>query len=307
MKFSLSRLFSRRTAEGKHRSPAVETPQQLAEEGQGDSVGLSAPTLTGNNPGNAGALDPGENPAIVGLLDIVESGWYNADSGEICAGVPVLPSEVVVDVGCGDGGAIKFCANQGAHVVFLDIDEGKVRQLEKQLQGTAAGSVRGIVGSGENIDVADESADKIISTEVLEHVDDPAVVMAELNRIGKPGALYLLTVPHEAGESMMQDTAPPQYFEKPNHIRIFRQNDFRELVENAGLEVLRCESFGAYWSIFFSIFWVMGGDFSAQDNPALKNWSKTWHTILKHENGPQVKEALDRAIPNKQFILARKP
>ena len=269
---------------------------------------LSGPTFKQNGaPSSAQPnRDPADNPAAVGLLDIIDSGWFNSASGEICRGVPIASTDVVVDVGCGDGGAIKFCANQGADIIFLDIDEEKVKRIEAQLQGSARGNVRGIAGTGEQIDLANDTADKVICTEVLEHVDDPQKLMSEMVRIGKPGALYLLTVPHEAGEMMMKDTAPRQYFEKPNHIRIFSESDFRDLVESAGLEIERYEAFGAFWTIFFSIFWPTGSDF-AKPHPALVNWSKTWHTILKHEKGPLIKAALERAIPNKQFILARKP
>ncbi len=268
---------------------------------------LSAPRFKqGAAPSATPAHDPADNPSAVGLLDIVDSGWFNSERGEICKGVPVRSTDVVVDVGCGDGGAIKFCAQQGADVIFLDINEEKVKDIEARLQGTVSGKLTGISGTAEKIDVAGNSADKVICTEVLEHVDDPQVLMAEMARIGKPGALYLLTVPHESGETVMKATAPPQYFEKPNHIRIFTESDFRALVEGAGLEIERYEAFGAFWTVFFMIFWPTGSDFS-KPHPALVNWSKTWNTILKLEKGPQIKAALEEAIPNKQFILARKP
>ena len=268
---------------------------------------LSAPTF---KPGAAASApagrDPADYPAAVGLLDIVDSGWFNSGTGEICKGVPIAATDVVVDVGCGDGGAIKFCANQGADVIFLDINEEKVKSIEAQLQGSARGKLTAIAGTGEQIDLDDGIADKVICTEVLEHVDDPQRLVAEMARIGKPGALYLLTVPHEVGESVMKDTAPPQYFEKPNHIRIFTEHDFRRLVEGAGLEIERYQAFGAFWTVFFSIFWPTGSDF-ANPHPALANWSKTWHTVLNHERGAAIKAALEKALPSKQFILARKP
>jgi 2-polyprenyl-3-methyl-5-hydroxy-6-metoxy-1,4-benzoquinol methylase len=273
---------------------------------QDKAPSLSAPTFKRNvAPSAQPKRDPSDNPAAVGLLDIIDSGWFNSDSGEICRGVPIASTDLVVDVGCGDGGAIKFCANQGADIIFLDINEEKVKHLEAQLQGLARGRVRGIAGTGEQIDIANDTADKVICTEVLEHVDDPAALMSEMVRIGKPGALYLLTVPHELGEMMMKDTAPPQYFEKPNHIRIFSESDFRNLVEGAGLTIERYEAFGAFWTIFFTIFWPTGSDFN-KPHPALVNWSKTWNSILELEKGPLIKAALEQAIPNKQFILARK-
>jgi len=268
---------------------------------------LSGPTFKQNAAASAHPKrDPSDNPAAVGLLDIIDSGWFNSKSGEIYRGVTIASTDLVVDVGCGDGGAIKFCANQGADIIFLDINEDKVKSIEAQLKGSARGKLTGIAGKGEKIDLANDIADKVICTEVLEHVDDPEGLISEMARIGKPGALYLLTVPHEAGEMMMKDTAPPEYFEKPNHIRIFTESDFRKLVEGAGLEIERYEAFGAFWTIFFLIFWPTGSDF-AKPHPALVNWSKAWNAVLQHKNGPLIKAALEQAIPSRQFILARKP
>lgn len=268
---------------------------------------LKAPTLQGKVAPRDQTADPDENHAVVGLRDIIDSGWFNTGTGEICRGVPITERDVVIDVGCGDGGAIKFCANQGANIIYLDINADKVAALETQLQNSPAASVRGIVGTGDSIDLPADSADKIVCTEVLEHVEDPAAVMAEMYRVGKPGAFYLLTVPHEAGESVMKDTAPVQYFQAPNHIRIFSRDSFTALVEDSGLEIVRYEEFGAFWTMFFAIFWATGADFVTPHNAALKNWSKTWASILTHERGPDIKAALEQAIPAKQFILARKP
>ena len=60
-----------------------------------------------------------------------------------------------------------------------------------------------------------ESIDKIICTEVIEHVDDPMVALRELMRVGKPGALYLLSVPGQRSEELIKSVAPAYWFESP--------------------------------------------------------------------------------------------
>lgn len=113
--------------------------------------------------------------------------------------VTIAPTDVVVDVGCGDGGAIKFCANQGADIAtFLDVNEEKVKGRGPTAKINPRGSERHR-RNRRQIDIANGIADRVICTEVLEHVDDPQTLMSEMARIGKSRALYLLTVPHEAG------------------------------------------------------------------------------------------------------------
>jgi 2-polyprenyl-3-methyl-5-hydroxy-6-metoxy-1,4-benzoquinol methylase len=44
---------------------------------------------------------------------------------------------------------------------------------------------------------ADHSFDVVLCTEVLEHVPDPAVVVAELARVTKPGGRVIVSIPNE--------------------------------------------------------------------------------------------------------------
>jgi len=46
---------------------------------------------------------PPESVFDTGLIDMVRSGWFNNDSGELYPDFPVGPEDIVVDVGCGDG------------------------------------------------------------------------------------------------------------------------------------------------------------------------------------------------------------
>lgn len=56
--------------------------------------------------------------------------------------------------------------------------------------------------------------------------------MAELVRVGQPGAQYLLTVPDPVAETVQKNLAPDSYFQKPNHIRIFQRDEFEQLVRS---------------------------------------------------------------------------
>jgi ubiquinone/menaquinone biosynthesis C-methylase UbiE len=81
-----------------------------------------------------------------------------------------------------------------------------------------------LVSKAETLPVADGIATRVLCTEVLEHVDDPAWVLRELVRIGAAGSIYLITVPDPVGERVQQKIAPPFYFKQPNHLRIFSRD-----------------------------------------------------------------------------------
>ena len=138
----------------------------------------------------------------VGMRDAVLSGWYQAETGELFKGLVISSDDVVVDVGCGDGLTARFCAGRGASIIVTDIDPIKVQATERSLAGIAARSVRAMVSDSNPLPIEDGTASVVVSTEVLEHVDDPAQFLSELVRIGRSGARCLLTVPDPVAEAL---------------------------------------------------------------------------------------------------------
>ena len=250
---------------------------------------------------------PKVDPYMLGLRDAVLSGWFNQQTGELFTGFPVTAADTLLDVGCGDGGNVHFCATRGAHIIIADIDAAKVEATRLRLGDTIAASVECHVTDCAPLPIADQTATRVVSTEVIEHVDDPAQFLAELVRVGKPGALYLLSVPHPSSENLQKDIAAPEYFQKPNHIRIISEDQFKQMVSDAGLEVLSHSQYGFYWSLWMMLFWEAKVDLSSPDHPLLNHWAETWAAVLESPRGEQIKQALDGVVAKSQVIIARKP
>nr|WP_317620825.1 methyltransferase domain-containing protein [Pseudomonas aeruginosa] len=177
----------------------------------------------------------------------------------------------------------------------------------------------GIVSDSCPLPLEDALATRVIALEMLEHVDDPAQVLAELVRVGQPGALYLLAVPDAAGEHLQKRFAPSYYFSAPNHVRIFEREQFAGLVRESGLEVLQQSTFGFYWTLWMCIYWTCarasGAELEGASHdvvqppypPLLNDWAKLWHQLLKMPESAPMKAALDDLLPKSQVIVARKP
>lgn len=269
-----------------------------------DMPAAEAATEADNLPGPGLSENEANN---LGLYDAVLSGWYRNDTNEVFKGVSISAEDVVVDVGCGDGGALNFCASRGAHLIAVDIDEDVIDNLKRRLEGSAARRMEFFLNASPTLPVADGTATRVICTEVLEHVDDPAQVMAELARIGKPGARYLLSVPDPLQENLQKHVAPDSYFQKPNHVRIIGRDEFESLVRGAGLVVEQHEYYGFFWSIWWAMFWSAKVDLSDPRHPMLENWTRTWQAVLASEGGHELKKKLDAFMPKSQVIVASKP
>lgn len=242
-----------------------------------------------------------------GLRDAVLSGWFLNETGELFRGFPIVGDDIVLDVGCGDGGNANFCASRGAALILADIDRHKVAAAVRRLDGSAARSVLPLVSDANPLPLPDGVASKIVSTEVIEHVDDPAQFLAELVRVGRSGARYLLTVPDPVAETLQKDIAPQSYFEKPNHVRIVERDEFVRMVTDAGLVIERRDACGFYWSIWWLLFWPANTSAENPSSPLLENWARTWDSVLDTPQAAQMQKTFDKLMPKTQIIIARKP
>jgi SAM-dependent methyltransferase len=250
--------------------------------------------------------------ATVGLRDRQYEGWLNGETGELAPGVRVRSCDTVIDVGCGDGGFIGFCARQGAETIFIDLDEQRLRVTEERIKTSPARAYRAIQSDCDPIPLADDTGDIVICTEVLEHVADPEQFLGELIRITRPGSKLVITVPDSRSEQFVGATAPPQYFQHPNHIRIFSSQEFKELICEAGLSIVSHQYMGCFWSMYWPLSWLTAEPGSAglpidNQHPITDHWTRLWQEVQKHPNGHKIRGALNSLLPKSQSIVATKP
>ncbi|MBB3172779.1 ubiquinone/menaquinone biosynthesis C-methylase UbiE [Endobacter medicaginis] len=244
--------------------------------------------------------------AHVGLHAISLHGWFRADLGQLYPGFPVGPEDVVADIGCGDGGASLFCARQGARVILSDLDADRLVRAGARVAAVAPGRVETRHGNGEALPIADATATRTICMEVIEHVEDPDALTAELFRITRPGGLLLLACPHPRSEAVQQEIAPPSYFAHPNHIRILQPEHTVQHLANAGFEIVRTDTYGFYEAVWWAMFWSTGVELGER-HPVFDAWATTWKLMLQTKDGLRVQRALDSALPKSQVVIARRP
>ena len=266
-----------------------------------------------------GYSEKGElDPRVCGLKDAVLRGWYQSDTGELFPGFKIMADDVVLDVGCGDGAAILFCARQGAHIVFSDVDAGKIKILIAKAVHSKARKIEGFVSDTIPLPLPDGYATKILSMEMLEHTSKPEMILKELVRVGKTGAQYLITVPDARSEMLQEPFANPIYFSEPNHIQIFDKGRFMKLVDNSGLKIEKYDTWGFYWTVFMSLFWIVAQNeqkhFSGPIldeiippyHPVIQSWSNTWAGLMALEGSEELCKSFDNFLPKIQIIIARK-
>ena len=107
---------------------------------------------------------------------------------------PALPGQHVLDVGCGVGQEVRTLATAvGAQGRVVGVDLGEAIIGEARQRFAASGlPVEFRVGNAGGLDFPDDSFDLSRAERVIEYVDDPRAMLAEMVRVVRPGGSVLL-------------------------------------------------------------------------------------------------------------------
>lgn len=87
------------------------------------------------------------------------------------------------------------------------------------------------------------SADIVVCFEVIEHIFDPVDFLSSVNRLLKPGGLFVFTCPNGQGfDTMMLQSSSPSV--DTEHVNLFNTNSIAILLERAGLDLITVETPG---------------------------------------------------------------
>src|SRR5687767_9663979 len=116
----------------------------------------------------------------------------------------VQAGDRVLDLGCGFGRHAFESLRRGARVTACDYSLAELkdvtamfRAIEDDEAATLPAAARGNATNGDatRLPFADASFDRIIASEVLEHIPDDTSAFRELARVLKPGGTLAVTVP----------------------------------------------------------------------------------------------------------------
>lgn len=104
--------------------------------------------------------------------------------------------EKILDIGCGNARDILHILKKGAQVVGVDISEGMVFEAQQELAKQGFGEVLLKVGDATRLDFSDGEFDKVLCSEVIEHIPAADKALSEMWRVLKPGGLLVLSTPN---------------------------------------------------------------------------------------------------------------
>jgi SAM-dependent methyltransferase len=212
----------------------------------------------------------------------------------------VRPGDRLLDLGCGFGRHAFAAARLGAAVVAVDAGADEVARVrdtfgamvgagELVVTDTRAGAVQ---GDALALPFADATFDRVIASEVLEHIPDDVAAMAELARVLRPGGTMAVTVPR-CGPEVLNWILSDAYHDVPGgHLRIYRRSTLRRRLASVGLVADGHHYAHGLHSPYWWLKCLVG---PANDtNPAVAGFHRL--LVWDIEKGPRSTRAVDRML-----------
>lgn len=222
----------------------------------------------------------------------------------------------LLDLGCGFGRHAFEAARRGAHVTACDMALPELVDVRNTFgamheAGEIGPEIRGmqVAGDATRLPFADATFDRVIASEVLEHIPHDIDALAELTRVLKPGGVLAATVPTFLPERICW--ALNSNYHAPasvgGHVRIYTRGELRAKMTGAGLDPFDAHQTHGLHSPYWWLKCAVGIDnndhrlvakyhdllvWEITDQPAVLRWAG---------------KVLDPLVGKSTVIYARKP
>jgi len=223
----------------------------------------------------------------------------------------VRDGDRLLDVGCGTGRHVINACRRRCVAIGLDRALWELQALKflgfcLGMEGRLLARAGVAQGDALHLPFADASLDRVICTEVFEHVPDDALLLAELARVLRPGGTIAVSVPDALSERLVWRVASVQRVSPGEHVRIYRRGQMERLLRSRGFDVyarrFRHSLETPYW-----LLWL-----GAPDGGVRRRLSAAWKGFLgdRFAEGShlltRVEDVGNRLLPKSAVFYARK-
>jgi SAM-dependent methyltransferase len=225
------------------------------------------------------------------------------------------PGAMFLDAGAGFGRHAFEAARQGATVFALDWAQeevvgtrntfGAMIEAREIPSATYGGALR---GDATHLPFADATFDTVVTSEVLEHIQDDVTAIKELHRVLKPGGTLGVTVPTWWPEKINWMLSDEYHAPKSpgGHVRIYSATELKAKLRAAGLDVFASHHAHALHSPYWWLKCAVGP--SRNDHPLVARYRRflEWDIMTAPRSTRVAERVLSPVLGKSLIVYSRK-
>lgn len=224
----------------------------------------------------------------------------------------IKDGERVLDVGCGTGRhSWEACRQSRCLVYALDIDaeelvraKGMFRAMDEQ--GESRGQWSLLQASTMSLPFKEASFDKIICSEVLEHVPDDWHTIREMARVLKDEGILAISVPNYLPEAICWRISSRYHNRAGGHVRIYKPGQLLAPLRETNLHVYATRRKHALHSVYWICRCLFGVDNEKALIPSLYHKFLVWDIKTNSRPVRWLEGFLNRFFPKSIVVYAGK-
>jgi 2-polyprenyl-3-methyl-5-hydroxy-6-metoxy-1,4-benzoquinol methylase len=173
----------------------------------------------------------------------------------------VVAARRVLDVGCGDGYLMGRVQPQTAYLVGVDSEFSATSLSREMLADRDYCDV--VTASSYELPFPADGFDRVLLTDVIEHLEEPTLCLSEVSRVLAPGGTMVLTTPKSRPDRVWD----------PRHVKEYRPDELAELLARDFADVEMSFFWPLWWSNVYrtKIGWRLVKSFARHvTNPFLR-------------------------------------
>jgi SAM-dependent methyltransferase len=225
----------------------------------------------------------------------------------------VRAGHLLLDLGCGKGRHTFEALKRGATVVAADLDETALAEVAAMaaamlLEGQAPSEARCLCVKADatNLPFAEGTFDRVIASEVLEHIPEDAVAIGEISRVLKADGAATVSVPRFWPETICWALSRDYRTSAGGHVRIYRAPELRTRLRDAGLTPTRTGHAHALHAPYWWVKCAVGVDRDDALPARLYKRFLEWQIVTRPRPIDALEHALDPVLGKSVVVYARK-
>jgi len=183
----------------------------------------------------------------------------------------------ILDVGCGRGAKIAQLQKRGC-VTGIDISAEFIDNCQQLYPKS-----KFFVMNALSMSLKAHTFDEVYCMDVIEHVDNPNLLLKNISKILKPDGKLFLDIPYFNSEKLLA-VFNPTYFSQVHHKTVFSFNEIIRLLNKYSFKIDNCQFIKSFDNIYLLSFFIKGKKIQNQqgDLPQKNNIDKLMSYIVQH-------------------------